>query len=154
VILTADHGHTPDPETTGAWPINPSGLKADMDATFEVPDGKSLFFSSTAVGPFLKRGLMADLGVSAREVAKFYEDYPCGTTGRRASLCPKTSKAGAGSSSTPPPGPPETSPPSSSAPSPRDPPAAPRAPSGLSSHPLPTLSDIHNARKVCHHGLG
>jgi hypothetical protein len=75
LILTADHGHTPAPETTGAWPINPSGLKADMDATFGVPEGETLFYSSTAVGPFLKRGLMADLNVTARQVAKFYEDY-------------------------------------------------------------------------------
>ncbi|HET7482959.1 MAG TPA: alkaline phosphatase family protein [Actinomycetota bacterium] len=75
LILTADHGHTPPPEQTGAWPILIGQLAADVDKHFEVPEGQSLIDGNVGVGLFLDHDEMADLGVSATDVARFVNSY-------------------------------------------------------------------------------
>lgn len=75
VILSADHGHTPSPERSGAWPLLQGQLQEDIDAHFEVPEGKSLVEHANPVGPFLDKEVMDELGVTGAEVAEFLNGY-------------------------------------------------------------------------------
>ena len=78
LFLTADHGHTPSPDRTGAWPIDQDELAADLDDRFDVPLGQDLTLAVTAVGPFLDHEVMAELDVDASEVARFLNSYTIG----------------------------------------------------------------------------
>jgi hypothetical protein len=75
VIVTADHGNTPSPKRSGAWPILQGQLQEDVDAAFDVPDDESLIEQTSAGGPFLDRSVMDELGVTAAEVATFLNGY-------------------------------------------------------------------------------
>ena len=75
VILTADHGHTPSTERTGAWPITNGELRSDIDKHFRVPENESLLQDATAVGLFLNDGLSKQLNVSDEDVARFVNRY-------------------------------------------------------------------------------
>ena len=75
VIVTADHGNTPPPTRTGAWPVLQGQLQASIDEHFEVPEGQSLVRSTSAVGPFLNNKVAKELGVSAADVAGFLNGY-------------------------------------------------------------------------------
>ncbi|MFP5351104.1 MAG: alkaline phosphatase family protein [Actinomycetota bacterium] len=75
VILTSDHGNTPPPTRSGAWPVLQGQLQASVDAHFEVPDGQSLIRSTSAVGPFLNNKVAKNLGVTAADVAEFLNGY-------------------------------------------------------------------------------
>lgn len=75
LIVTADHGHTRDPLETGAWPVEPKELIADVDAYFEVPEEKSLLETSEPVGLYLNRDIADSLGISAEHVARFLDGY-------------------------------------------------------------------------------
>ena len=75
VIVTADHGNTPSPKRSGAWPILQGQLQEDVDAHFEVPEGRSLIEQTTAVGPFLDRAVMGELGVTEEDIARFLNGY-------------------------------------------------------------------------------
>ena len=74
LVLSADHGHTPSPERTGAWPILQGRLSDDVDSHFEVT-GESLIKQTTAVGPFLNSGAMEAAGVTAADIAEFLNGY-------------------------------------------------------------------------------
>jgi hypothetical protein len=78
LILTADHGHTPPPSVTGAWPIDQAELESDLDAHFDVPLGRDLTQAVTAVGPFLDREVMRELGIGASDVARYLNGYTIG----------------------------------------------------------------------------
>jgi hypothetical protein len=78
VIVTADHGHTPNPRRSGGWPIGQTELQNDLDRHFDVPEGTSLVERITAVGIFLNRGLLRGSGVTANEVATFVNGYTIG----------------------------------------------------------------------------
>lgn len=75
VILTSDHGNTPPPTRSGAWPVLQGQLQASVDEHFEVPEGKSVIRSTSAVGPFLNRQVAKELGVTAADVAEFLNGY-------------------------------------------------------------------------------
>lgn len=75
LVLTADHGHTRDPLETGAWPVEPQELIADVDAHFEMPEGRSLIEATEPVGLFLKRDVARSLEVEEGEVARFLNGY-------------------------------------------------------------------------------
>ena len=75
VILSADHGHTPAPERSGAWPLLQGQLQEDIDAHFDAPQGKSLVEHANPVGPFLDRDVMDELGVTGADVAEFLNGY-------------------------------------------------------------------------------
>jgi hypothetical protein len=75
VIVTADHGHTPSAERTGAWPISNRELESDLDEHFDVPAGESLVLANSAVGPFLDRDVMSVLDVTDDDVATFLATY-------------------------------------------------------------------------------
>ncbi|MDQ4024393.1 MAG: alkaline phosphatase family protein, partial [Actinomycetota bacterium] len=75
VIVSADHGHTPSPERSGAWPLLQGQLQEDIDAHFKVPEGTSLVESPNPVGPFLDKDVMEELGVTGADVAEFLNGY-------------------------------------------------------------------------------
>ncbi|MDQ4095762.1 MAG: alkaline phosphatase family protein, partial [Actinomycetota bacterium] len=75
VVLTSDHGHSPSPASTGAWPIVQEELIADLDAAFDVPDDESLVEDSAAWGLFLDLELMDELDIAATDVATFINAY-------------------------------------------------------------------------------
>ena len=75
VILTSDHGNTPPPTRSGAWPLLQAQLQEDIDAHFGASKGKSLIETTTAAGPFLDFDVADDLGVSAEDVAEFLNGY-------------------------------------------------------------------------------
>ncbi|MGH2792426.1 MAG: alkaline phosphatase family protein [Actinomycetota bacterium] len=74
VVLSADHGHTPDPERSRAWPISQGTVVDDINEHFDVSQG-SLMTSKTAVGMFFNRDVMQETGVSASDVARFLNGY-------------------------------------------------------------------------------
>jgi hypothetical protein len=78
VIVTADHGHTPNPKRSGGWPIGQTELKNDIDRHFDVPEGSSLVERITAVGIFLDRAVLDEMGASPASVATFVNDYTIG----------------------------------------------------------------------------
>ncbi|MDQ3877607.1 MAG: alkaline phosphatase family protein [Actinomycetota bacterium] len=75
LIVSADHGHTPNANRTGAWPVMQTELKHDIDRHFKVPSDKSLVLTTSATGPFLNHRLMKQLGVTADDVARFMNSY-------------------------------------------------------------------------------
>jgi hypothetical protein len=75
VVVTADHGHTPSPERTGAWPISTNQIAADVDAYFGVQEGRTLVVGSRTAGLFLDRQLLRELSLDETDVAGFLLDY-------------------------------------------------------------------------------
>jgi hypothetical protein len=75
LVVTADHGHTPSPRSSGGWPIDQRELERDLDARFGITGSRGLALATSAVGPFLDRGLMAERGITADAVAGFLERY-------------------------------------------------------------------------------
>jgi len=75
VILTSDHGHTPSPERTGAWPLNADEIAEDVDAYFQVPEEENLVVGSRTAGLFLNRPLASEMDIDAEDVAAFLFDY-------------------------------------------------------------------------------
>src|SRR5688500_19699675 len=71
VVLTADHGHTPSPEGTGAWAIHQRELEDDLDRHFGVEAPDTLAQTTTASGLFLDRPLMSELGVAEDQIVAF-----------------------------------------------------------------------------------
>jgi arylsulfatase A-like enzyme len=74
VVLSADHGHTPDPRSTNAWPISPGKFTSDAYRYFGIPSTEELFLT-TAVGPFIDPEVAAEYDVTARQLARFAERY-------------------------------------------------------------------------------
>ena len=75
VVVTADHGSTPKPTRTGAWPISQDELEKDMNEHFQVPEGRTLKQAITAVGPFLDHTILEETGTTLDEVARFMNSY-------------------------------------------------------------------------------
>jgi hypothetical protein len=78
LVLTADHGHTPSPDTTGAWPISQTELVADLDRRFGLPGTRSLVQKSHAAGYFVDRVLMDRLEVDELDIARWLNEYTIG----------------------------------------------------------------------------
>ena len=75
VIVTADHGHTPSPERSGAWPIAKGALLADLNRFLEVDEDSSPVINTSAVGMFFDADLLEATGVTLDEVATWMNDY-------------------------------------------------------------------------------
>jgi predicted AlkP superfamily pyrophosphatase or phosphodiesterase len=75
IVVTADHGHTPSAERSGAWPLSQAEMERDVNEHFGVPASKTLFDTTSAVGPFLNRPLVKELGVTGNEIAEFLNGY-------------------------------------------------------------------------------
>ncbi|MGH2710361.1 MAG: alkaline phosphatase family protein [Actinomycetota bacterium] len=74
LALTADHGQTPLPETTGGLRIHPDILGADIDGYF----GRKIVQKVTPSGIFLHNDAMEAAGITVEEVARFVGDYRYG----------------------------------------------------------------------------
>jgi predicted AlkP superfamily pyrophosphatase or phosphodiesterase len=77
VVLSADHGHTPSPERTAAWPILQGQLGADLGKHFGIPE-KDLVQQTTAAGPFIDKEVMTKNGVTLEDIARFLNGYTIG----------------------------------------------------------------------------
>ena len=86
VLLTADHGHTPSPERSEGWPIGNSEIADDIDDHFDTPEGKSLVKESVAVGLFLDKAVMDELGIETSEIATWLNDYTIAKNWRETTL--------------------------------------------------------------------
>jgi hypothetical protein len=75
LILTADHGNTPPPERSGAWPIQQGQLQEDVDAHFNLPKDRSLIEETSAGGSFLDYSAMEEFGVTDEDVSRFLNSY-------------------------------------------------------------------------------
>ena len=75
VLVTADHGHTPSPESSGGWPVGNTELTADLNEHFDVPEDTSLVQQSVAVGLFLDRAVMREMEVTTDDVAAWLDVY-------------------------------------------------------------------------------
>lgn len=75
VVVSADHGHTPSPESTGAWPIGGKELETDLDNEFEIPETTSIIREAVQMGLYLQQGKMEKFGVTVDDVASFLNDY-------------------------------------------------------------------------------
>jgi hypothetical protein len=75
VIVTADHGHTPPADKTGAWPIDIDEVARDLNRHFGISAGESLVQRTHAVGLFVDRDVTGDSGVSLEEMAAWLNRY-------------------------------------------------------------------------------
>ncbi|MBA3431285.1 MAG: alkaline phosphatase family protein [Actinobacteria bacterium] len=75
VILTADHGHVPSAERTGAWPVGNGELVSDLDRHFDMTTGESLVDQSTSTGLFLNFDAMRQLEITGNDIAMFLNGY-------------------------------------------------------------------------------
>jgi Type I phosphodiesterase / nucleotide pyrophosphatase len=67
MAVTADHGQTPKPETTGGLRVHPDILGRRIDAYF----GRKIVEKVTPSGLFLDRAAMRDAGITPIDVARF-----------------------------------------------------------------------------------
>ena len=74
MIVTADHGQTPLPETTGGLRIHPDILGRDVERYF----GRDIVQKVTPSGMFLDRERMDRAGINLDEVARFVGSYRYG----------------------------------------------------------------------------
>jgi hypothetical protein len=74
LFVTADHGQTPLPETSGGLRIHPDILGSGVDRYF----GEEIVQKVTPSGMFLDRGLMERVGITLDEVARFVGAYRYG----------------------------------------------------------------------------
>jgi hypothetical protein len=75
VVVTADHGHTPAPASTGAWPVDQDELVRDINRRFGVRAGDSLIAANHASGLWLDRETSAQFGVDGEDVAVWLNGY-------------------------------------------------------------------------------
>ena len=81
IVLTADHGQTPYPEETGAWPIGGAELARDVNAHFDADgDDVPLADRVTSPGIYVNRSELADNEVTLQDVAKWVARYTVGET--------------------------------------------------------------------------
>jgi hypothetical protein len=70
VTLTADHGQTPDPLTTGAWPIDVDVLEASIAERFDV-SVNDLFQEERPHGLWLDRRTMKERHITEADISRF-----------------------------------------------------------------------------------
>jgi len=71
MLVTADHGSTPDPQVSGAFQISAGKLALAIDDTFGSGDGTSVVEKVKQTELFIDREALATAGASLREVADF-----------------------------------------------------------------------------------
>jgi predicted AlkP superfamily pyrophosphatase or phosphodiesterase len=74
VAVTADHGQTPRPETTGGVRVHPDILGRSVDEYF----GRKLVQQVTPSGLFLDHDVLEEAGISLEDVARFVAGYRYG----------------------------------------------------------------------------
>ncbi len=74
LALTADHGVAPDPETTGAWPINLNTLSDDIAEHFGV-ETDEFVLGGRPNGLWLNRAAMRASGITPEQASRFLMSY-------------------------------------------------------------------------------
>lgn len=74
MVVTADHGQAPDPESIGAWPIAIDAVEQDAARHFDV-DAKDLFADERPTGFWLDRDFAATRGITAEALSSFLLRY-------------------------------------------------------------------------------
>lgn len=74
MVITADHGQTPDATTTNAWPISNTQLRRSLADHFGVSVDE-LFEDTGATGLWLNHEVQAARGIDTEEVAGYVLDY-------------------------------------------------------------------------------
>lgn len=70
LAITADHGQTPHPVTTGAWPISMEEVRQALARRFDV-DADRLFAAERVTGFWLKRDLLERRGITEEQISQF-----------------------------------------------------------------------------------
>jgi hypothetical protein len=79
LILTADHGQTPLPKQSGAWPISGSELLADANRAFDHTDNdRALVTQSLPSGLYLDARELRSSDVSKKAMARWLGSYSVG----------------------------------------------------------------------------
>lgn len=74
MVVTADHGQSPDPLVAHAWPISMASLSNDVADHFGVDQG-ALFDATGPVGFYFDDVTMEQEGITEEEIADFLVDY-------------------------------------------------------------------------------
>jgi len=69
LILTADHGHTPDPRVSGAWRINDREIAARITATFDDGDARRVVQQVQPTQVFVNEAELRQNGAGLKAVA-------------------------------------------------------------------------------------
>lgn len=75
LLLSADHGHTPDPERSGAWPINAQELEDDVHRQFDIGNDEPLIQQKSAVGLFIDDEVAQANGIRDEDIARYLNGY-------------------------------------------------------------------------------
>jgi hypothetical protein len=70
IVVTADHGQTPHPRTTGAWPINIEQMRKAVARRFRV-DADDLFAYERVTGFWLKAKALERHDITKEEISQF-----------------------------------------------------------------------------------
>lgn len=74
LTVTADHGMTPDPNVSGAWPMDPYIIEADIATHFGL-SAEDLFEQEKPNGFWIDADVLAASGVTLRDIAGYLLDY-------------------------------------------------------------------------------
>ncbi len=76
LMLTADHGQTPYPSESGAWPISITELVTDLNKRFDTTrDGIDLIDKAGAAGVYVRRGLVDENRTSLPKIGRWLGKY-------------------------------------------------------------------------------
>jgi hypothetical protein len=76
LLLTADHGFTPYPKQSGAWPISGRQLKDDLNSAFDaVENSTDIVVRVTSAGIYVDRAEMKANAVTGDDIARWLIDY-------------------------------------------------------------------------------
>jgi hypothetical protein len=79
MILTADHGSTPNPAVVGSFLIDPTSLQSDLQRRFGGGNGHpSVVTGMSATQIWLNMPLLQKRGFSTNDVSRFLLDYTAG----------------------------------------------------------------------------
>ncbi len=77
LAVTADHGMTPDPSTTGAWALRMERMKEDLGDHFEV-DPEELLTEHRVTGLWFDKDVLRQEGITVAQIANFLLGYTIG----------------------------------------------------------------------------
>jgi hypothetical protein len=81
LVLTADHGATPDPRVMDGYVIDPRELQADLDRRFGDPSHAPIVTGMSPTEIWLNNRSLEALGYTAYDVSRFLLDYTVAKNG-------------------------------------------------------------------------
>jgi hypothetical protein len=90
VAITADHGHTPYPSESGAWPIGGAELRADANRDLD-DNGNDVALVDRVVSPgiYLNRSELRALSLTPDDVAEWIVQYTAGENLKKGAELPE-----------------------------------------------------------------